>query len=222
MKKTIGILMCAVIILTSVITLSACKKSDAQKIIGSWHGQIDMSKALIAEMGSNESMGGSLDLSSLKDLFVTVHFEFGKDGDFKISIDEKSFDEFFVKMKSQMNSIFEAYIRKTAEDSGIDLETVLTFMGISSVDELVDSTYNDEMKKEMLDDAKSEGKYKIEDGKLFTAETEKDFKDTEYVKYEFISAQELRFNEAVSEDEEDSAFSEMMMPLTLKKEAAKG
>ena len=181
-----------------------------------------MSKALIAEMGSNESMGGSLDFSSLKDLFVTVHFEFGKDGDFKISIDEKSFDEFFVKMKSQMNSIFEAYIRKTAEDSGIDLETVLTFMGVSSVDELVDSTYNDEMKKAMLDDAKSEGKYKIEDGKLFTAETEKDFKDTEYVKYEFISAQELRFNEAVSEDEEDSAFSEMMMPLTLKKEAAKG
>lgn len=215
MKKTISVILCAVIFITAALTLAGCKKSDAKKIIGKWAGSIDIAGFMNEEFEGMKEMGISLE-EELKELPVAIEFEFNKDGTYKVKFDEKSFDEFFGKLKDSMKKVFESSFKEAAKEAGITLEQFMEFSG-TSLDELVEQSFSDEVKKEMKDDGSSEGKYKLENGKLFmTDEKDGEFKEDEYVNYAFIGDDLLNLKEAVGGDKDD--VNRFMFPVNLDKQ----
>ena len=221
MKKATGIILCAVIIIASVVSLMSCgAKSDADKIIGKWAAKVDMTELMKEEFKSLEEQGIKMNENDIKDLSVIMVLEFNKDGTYTYSLDEASFDEFFAKFKTTMKSVFETSLKSAAEAAGFSLEDYLSLLGMS-LDDLVESSFSDEMKAEMKKEASGEnnkGKYKVDNGKLFTVKEDEEFKDDEYTKYEFVNDKQLKFTDVADADSDESAiFAKKMLPLTFDK-----
>ena len=220
MKKVTGIILCAVIIIVSVISLMSCgAKSDAEKIVGKWTGTVDLSEMMKQELNDSSSELFSLDTSALDGLTLEFIYEFTKEGTYTLSVDDASFDAFFQKIKVWAKSAFETMFKSSAEENGVDLTTLLTMMGVSSIDEFVEQTYSDETKaslrKQMADDENAKGKYKVDGGKLFMSKSGEEFKDSEYIKYEFVNNSQLKLTEAVGISDENTAISINVLPITL-------
>ena len=201
MKKTVSMLIAAVIILASALSFASC--GGGEGIVGKWVSPIDFSKAMEA---ASESSGGLLDglfdTSSIAGETVDMIVEFESDGTYNATMDMD-------QLKGIMKSVFEDMFSSIAEASGMSLDDMLKAQGYDSLDALIDK----QMEESGEDQYKSSGKYTFENGEL-------DINGT-VVKAE-LAGDTLTFTEVVSAANEDSeSFSFLqneLLPLVFKRD----
>lgn len=188
----------------SCLALTACSKSDAEKIIGTWETPVDMSKVLLATASESEQ---EIMKNYYSNMELVLSFKF-KDNKVMMSFTDESFDSF-------KSSYKEATTKMLTDQFGDSLTPSMEAMGYESVDAYVDEMIGEAFE---LDTMKSEasfaGFFEIADGKLYMYENANAKNENEFFKYEFVSDSELKFTEVNMEFEAAEIFK---MPMTLKK-----
>lgn len=180
--KKFGALLLA---LTVILSLCACgAKEPESELYGSWSYSLDLAAMIDKELEAQ--LGESLPVDA--DLEVPVVFTFGEDKTFSLELDRSDLKtSFSVYLDALKDSVVEMMYQQ-AEEMGMTREdfdaafqetydsTVAEYCG-----ELMDSLLDDSV----LDDLASEdhGVYRVEDGKLFVAETQEDLADDVYFTY---------------------------------------
>ena len=203
MKKTA--LFLAVVMVIALVFTACAEKPDNKKIIGSWNASVDMTDKL------NESTAsfGDITVESFK---FDLTFTFNEDGTFALAIDEESFKESFSAIKPTLVSALESSMEAMAEAFGVTVEDLLEGQ---SVEDIINEAFSSKTFGEALT---KDGKYKIEEGKLYVADKDAaEIGESVYFTYEFKGSDELTLNSYVGADEDDQLNQMLVFPLTLKK-----
>lgn len=200
MKKLSKILLVLVLCI-ACFSLTACSKSDEKKLVGTWETVVDATQI----MGGSESDSESMEKYYPNGLQFTFAFSFDDSKNVALSITDASLNEFKNTIVSGLKAQFIDMLGDSAEE-------FVTSMGYESLDAYVEETAKefdiDEIKKQVEKTYKFEAK----DGKLFIYENQKD--DNDYVTYEFVSDNELKFTEFKTNLVENVPFE---LPMSLKK-----
>ncbi len=191
MKKFLALALAVVMLLC----FAGCAKdrvapvavSDAEKIVGSWTCEVDLTEYMNANMGDIGLEGFEMDAVPL---YIYLNFDFDKDGTCALYLDEdKTIDSMTKYIDALMDSLVE-YMYDMMEDEGMSREEVDQLFGMS-LSEYFDQQMAEQLTPEILaesfeDVENAEGFYKLDNGKLYVADTEEELKETEdYVTYSF-------------------------------------
>ncbi len=228
MKKLLAIALAIMTLISACVFFGCDEEPEAPKpeevFIGSWEFDIDMTEMMDEQMGSDPTMGKYFDF---KDLSFTLNVEYKNDGTYSAKIDETSIDAFITSvtaaMKSGMTKYFEDMIAQTPEMEGMTVDQVLAALG-TDLDTLITSTVTKESLMESFGETNTSGVYKIEENKLYMAETTEEIND-EYVTFDIINNDEIKITELVElvpaetgEDDVDASFFEdALFPLIFKR-----
>jgi hypothetical protein len=160
--KKIAIVVAALIMFAALFTGCADNRPDSEKIIGTWTGEMDMTKMM------NDSFGTMLGRDFKVDSFkFSMSMTFRKDGTCVQEVDKESVQDAFERIKTPLKEA---------------LQELASVIG-RNVDELLDSMFSVD---EMADNFNNTVKYKIEDGKLYFSNTGEDEINSEtYTTYKF-------------------------------------
>lgn len=212
--KSMKKLLCVVLSLVLALSMIGCGGSDAEKIIGTWEGEMDAAELLNAGMDTgDESMSEYIHADSFP---VVWQFTFNEDGTCRLAIEEESFKESFNAYLETFKAGLTKYLEDMLAEMGMEMsvDELLTQMG-GSLDDLVAETLNDEMIEEAMGDMVSEGKYKVEDGKLFLSDSlDEEINENVYVTYE-LDGKNLTLLESFGEALE--GLEDMIFPMELEK-----
>ena len=212
MKKFLSIAL-SIVMLASMLLLSGC---GSQAIVGKWEGEMDMTDALTEEILASDE--GMAEYFEFKDFKVDVIYEINSDGTYSYEMTEESLKEAMNAVVDAMKEGMPAYLEAMASEMGMTFDDLLPLMEVSSVDEMIDTMFTDEMMEEMLsdmDDLSGEGKYKAEDGKFYTSDDlDSDVSEDEYMSYE-LDGKTLTFTEYVGDEEETAELGTLILPLVL-------
>lgn len=206
MKKKLSGMMCLLIVFVLAFTFFGCdeKKDNGDdkdgkvSVVGTWEGTVDMTdmmKMILDGMGANIKIEpGSCKVKSV--------YVFNEDGTYSNTPDVND-------IRNVYKTTMTPFIESTAKDAGITVEALLEQMQMDSIDAFIDSLM------EATGDLKEEGKYLIEDNKLYTSSDVKEDVDKDTYEVIKITKTELTFEKLfVSGKEEDA---EGMYPMTFKK-----
>lgn len=213
MKKTVAIILCISMLCATMAMLSGCGKEES-KFIGSWKADINMAAALNEGFAEAPEMAEYLKVDKF---MVVMNFTFNEDGTYSCSMDKDSLMTALEGLKDPLAEGMTAYFKAMFDSEGLDtsVDESLGSLGIdmdSMMDQVLSSVDLDSMEDEM----KTEGKYKVKDGKLFTTDSlSSEIDKNKYDVYEF-DGEDLKLLEAVGADEDEELMAEMY-PLTLKK-----
>lgn len=171
---------------------SSAAASDAEKIVGSWTCTLDFSNYMEEYLGEADIEG--LDLSGIS-FCIYMNFDFEADGTCTLYVDEDKTIESITKYIDSLTDPLVEYIYVTYENElgysrdEID-ELIETYYGMTvkeMVEEEMANSVNPETLSEPFEDIEtSEGYYKLDNGKLYIADTEEELEETEdYVTYSF-------------------------------------
>ena len=176
--------------LLMILALSACggKKNE---LLGTWTAEADMAPIMVREVDDNVDLGDQgIDIKSYGDYLGTlplrITLELHKDGTYAQRVEESSVEDMKAKVTSATiayyHDIFRLAIVAGLREAGIDAdlssdEAIEGILGMS-MDEALESTLGSDMESyvqsvmgstwdDLADNLKEEGKYKVEDGKLF-------------------------------------------------------
>ena len=203
MKKKLSVLLSLILVFAMTFTLFGCgedndsdddESGSKSGIVGTWEGDIDMTSFL-----NNMLSGSGITLNDFK---FTMIFEFKIDGTYKCSADPESLKNAAVGMFEDM-----------ASAAGMTLDQLLAASGVSSIDELIESSFSTD---DITEGITSEGKYKLEGDKLYYSEdADSEISEDEYDTIK-LSKNTLEFvsHTGDSADEETIA---AFYPLTFKR-----
>ena len=147
-------------------TTTTAPRSEAEMIVGSWAGEMDateMFNSMLSMMAGE--MGDYFKLD--KKVYLTVTQEFKADGTQKSGVDSDSVDKFIDDVLAAMKEGMLAYFEDLIEGQGLDM-TVEELLDMQGVD--MDAVLEQARENMPMDGfGASEGKYRIEDGKLYTS-----------------------------------------------------
>lgn len=221
MKKIVSL---ALVLMMVVAMFAGCaasetpettaKKTDQELLVGTWKGEMDMIEAIMEEAG--EALAG-LELDEFK---VTAVFTFNEDGTYTMSLDEASVEAAFDGMIDSLEGIMKEMMEGMAQEAGMSLDDLLAVSGMTMEDlmAVVKETLEEEdLVGEMVKEAKTDGKYKAENGKLFTTtEADAEFDEEVYDTYN-LDGDVLTLTNTFGADEADMLRS--VYPIILKKAA---
>lgn len=190
MKKALHKLTLAVLIAAFILTLTGCGSDDTLKknITGSWTCRgIDVTDSIMEgmreEAGSDAEAEESISNMNVGVLTVDYLLDIREDGTFVLSIDPSSAgklaDQLSAAVADAMYTYIEAELEKLANESGMTLDTLMSVLGCSSMDEVIESSlggqsleeYCDEVFAEseiqdILAEATESGTYSVKSGKI--------------------------------------------------------
>ncbi len=175
--------------------------------VGDWAADMDITEAL----GEMLDMLGAEGLESSK-LVVPVNFSFGQDGSYKVEVNK---DDFLPVMKDWMGDMLEKILK--AQGIEMSLEEYLETSGMT-LDDILEEAFTDESIDEMTGEMNSTGKYKVEEGKLYMSlDGDDEISTDEYIVFEAVSNDEIKFVNAVSGEAEAEELGQMIFPIILKR-----
>lgn len=215
-KKLLSVLLAALLMLT----LTACGKSDAEKIVGSWVCELDMTDIY------NDSVYDP-DIDVTVDSFVVnMVFTFNADGTYTSGMDEASYRAAMTAALETARAGLEGYmndaLQQVADEYALSTDEVLAQLGCANMDVfytmMLGTTldcYVSETLEASVTDAvyasRTSGTYEVKDGVLYSVSNGVEGSEA----YEFIDNNTLQFSatEATNADELLSEF----YPLVLKR-----
>ena len=158
MKKITAFLLALVM----ALSLAACgSKDDSKQLVGTWQCALDLTEKMDEEMAAN--LGTEYTSEVPVSLYLTTVFN--EDGTFSMSPDLDATTESLNAYIQALKPALVELLYKEAEDRGMtrdEFDSVLALFDVST----------------LLSDVESEldsGKYKLEDGRLYLAETDGSF-----------------------------------------------
>lgn len=151
MKRVLILLLSAVL---CVSLFAGCAPAEIDEaLVGTWNMQLDMAKPLVDSLKQNkmDALLDKLDLSSTK---IDISFTFRQDATYAADVDVGAIEKLSKATAQAVAAMPE--LEKQLKDKGLD---------ISGVTKLLTTLFPE--KKEGDKKATVEGKYKVEDGKLF-------------------------------------------------------
>ena len=185
---------------------------DETSIYGTWKTSLDLSEMM------NQLYAALLEgitLPAITGLTFEFDFEFNENGTFKCEVSEDSAKAAMENAKPSLVAFFEALYTAMAEQMDMTLEEALAAEGIESIDALIEQQFNT---ADMAEGFTSEGKFLIEDNKLYTEVDENgEIDKTQYTVFTLENGK-LTFTEVVGGDEEDSNMFSDFLPLVFEKQ----
>ena len=204
--------MTIVLVMTTVV---ACIKDDKKSktkrretVEGTWEAEIEIGEYLTEMLTSDESFAELADFFELKNCTLVYEMEINDDGTYKLSVDKNSAkdaaDDIRKAFKQCMEDYFKDYIE--GQNSSMTVDELLEESGIS-MDDLLDAYMGEDNENyvKLFEEMATEGYWKVEDDKFYTAETEDDFDEDEYDEFE-LDGDSLTFTDGSGEDAEEMQF----------------
>lgn len=197
-------------------TTAAPALTDQEKLVGTWKGDMDLTKAMQDELG--EGVEG-FELDEFK---VTVVFEFTKEGTYTMSLDEASVQKAMEGLIAGMEGFMKTMMEEMAKEAGMTLEDLLAASGMTMEDMMkmvTEELEGQDLVGEMVKEAKKEGKYQAKDGKLHLSEDkDEDIEEDVYDTYT-LEGDVLTLTATYGADEEETDMMKSVYPIILKKAA---
>lgn len=200
--------------------------AESAKFVGKWATDFDFTEFFNEIMDA--SLGEMTGYFNFDDITISYIVEFFADGTYQTQADKDSIDELMLGIKNAMKAGLTSYINDMASQSGYPSGDALcqAEFGMSLEEYVNESAEGMDLSNSFpIDDTKTSGRYKAEDGKLYLAEGPNDFSSTNYTPYEFIN--DYTFQMSIPEnadmgdiDEETEDLYEMiigMFPLVFNK-----
>ncbi len=172
MKKKLFSVLCVILTLSLVLSLTACGGGDKQKLIGTWKCEKDLASVINDEFAADEEVASILNIDEFK---LVVYLEFHEDNTFAMWVDADSVDDAMDKMIADVTDDIIAYMEdQMKEQTGQDLsiDDILSLAGLT-MDELLEQMFPEEaleeLKNEVVSSMSQEGKFKAENGKLYSS-----------------------------------------------------
>lgn len=163
--------------LVMALSLAACgSKDDSKQLVGTWQCALDLTEKMDEEMAAN--LGTEYTSEVPVSLYLTTVFN--EDGTFSMSPDLDATTESLNAYIQALKPALVELLYKEAEDRGMtrdEFDSALADSGLT-VESQVDSVLALFDVSTLLSDVESEldsGKYKLEDGRLYLAETDGSF-----------------------------------------------
>ena len=208
-----GVVVLAIVLLVVAVYVST---ADERALVGEWKATVDMTDYLQEKLNSIPEFGTYIEVT---DFSFDVTYKFNDDFTYSRTVDEDSLDRAIENIKGDMKNAIYAYAEEVIRQNGLNIspETMFALSG-TSVDEIVEESYNEELIAEMKEDLFSEGNFEAEDGNLFTSDGVDYMPDPNtYEAYELTDNQLVLTNATGPDlDEEDLA----AYPMTFEKVAA--
>ena len=173
MKKITALLLALVM----ALSLAACgSKDDSKQLVGAWQCALDLTEKMDEEMAAN--LGTEYTSEVPVSLYLTTVFN--EDGTFSMSPELDATTESLNAYIQALKPALVELLYKEAEDRGMtrdEFDSALADSGLT-VESQVDSVLALFDVSTLLSDVESEldsGKYKLEDGRLYLAETDGSF-----------------------------------------------
>ena len=216
-KKLLSVLLAAVLMLA----LAACGgKSDAEKIVGTWVCELDMTDIY------NESVYDTEIDMTVDSLVVDMVFTFNADGTYTSGMDEDSYRAAMTAAletgKESLKGYMDETVQQLAAGYGLTIDEVISQLGCADMDEfytmMLGTSLDDYIAEtleasvtEAVNASRTSGTYEAKDGVLYSVSNGEEGSEA----YEFIDDNTLQFSatEATDNDELLSQF----YPLTLKR-----
>ena len=230
MKQFIRIFISLVLVLALTLSFAACtaeetrdseetdesktveteeKKEDS--IVGSWKTTIDMTEAVNeAISGEDEDVAKYI---QIKEFTATVTYVLNEDGTYEIKVDKEAAEKTAKKMMEDITEGMKKLLEDTLASANIEmtLDEYLQTLG-TSLEEVVDEAYGETDFTEIFDGFNDKGIYKLEGNKLFSAEKDASFTETEYEIFE-LNGDKLTLKELVGAPEEETEMAKLIYPL---------
>ena len=218
MKRIVSLALVLVMVaaLFAGCAASEPKVSDQEALVGTWKGEMDLTKAL------KEEIGDELEGFEMDEFKVTVVFKFAQDGTYTKELDEASVETAFEGLIAGMEGFMKTLLEAQAQEAGMSLDEMLAAAGMTMEDmmSLVTAAFEEQdLTGELLEDAKTEGKYKAEAGKLYmTDEKDEEINEDIYDTYT-LEGDVLTLTATFGGNEEDNDMMKSVYPIVLKKAA---
>lgn len=190
MKHGLRKVVTALLIAAFVLTLAGCGSDDTLKknITGSWICRgIDMTDSILSEMRAAVSDDPEAEalFSNLNTGTLTIDYilDLREDGTFVLTVDQSSADRLVEQLSTAISDALYAYLEDTivklAEENGMTLEALMSALGCSSMDEVIEKSMDGLTMKEYVDQMFAEediqsvfeegtesGTYSVKSGKI--------------------------------------------------------
>lgn len=213
MKKIIALLLCVLMVCG---LFAGCSKgaTDEEKIVGSWTAKVDIAKAMNAIFEVQDP--DMAETMALKDVVVTIVWEFTEDGEYSMKVDKKASADAMDDLVAQIETGMPKYLEKTL---GMSIEEFEELSGMK-IEDLIAEAFGDDpagMLMESFEDL--EGQYKLDDGKLYISDDpDNEPGKDDYYTYEFKGDDEMTLDVGKFEDEDKQEMEELMFPMELEKD----
>lgn len=203
--------------LVMMLSLAACGQTDADKLVGTWTSDLDMSSVtneMLAAMGE-----GAEEYFTFENFTVTLVMTFNEDGTYSTTVDEASVeaavDSLMATVEDGMVKMLEAQIAEAGLNMTVD--EMLAVSGMT-MEDLMASVDTSALVTEMTEGSASEGKFKAEDGKLYmSAGLDYEVDEAVYDTYELDGTTLTLTGHVGAETDEEQLVADEMYPVTLTK-----
>lgn len=165
--KKISAVLSIVLVLSMLLCLTGCS-SDADKLVGTWECELDLSEQLNDELASDPEVA---EFVEIKDFTMVIIMEFEDDGTYSMSVDEDALGETFESLKVDVAEGMAAYLENMAlEEMGVEMtaDEIMELAGMN-MDDLINSVFTEEMLDELVSGMEQEGNFEAKNGKLYTS-----------------------------------------------------
>ena len=196
--KKIALMLAVLMLASFVFVACADNRPDSEKIVESWTGELDFT----------DYFKGQFQLDKIDPIKVAITMTFKADNTYTVEADKEGMKKVMESLKPALREIVKGIAGEAIDEA--------------SLDQTIDSMFNSD---EMTDNFKTEGKYKIEEGKLVDGKredgklymtqdtTEQITAETEYMSYKF---EDNKLVFTGSSDPEASSFGKVF-PITFNK-----
>ena len=210
MKRIVSL---ALVLVMVAMLFAGCGKTDQEKLVGVWQGEMDLTEAL------REALSETVEDMEIEKVAVTLLFTFTEEGSYTMKLDEESVKTAMDGLMETLETALKTSLESESEAMGMTADQALAALGMT-MDEFVDAMIGmfEEMDLagELTKNFKTQGKHLAEEGKLYMSNSvDTDPDKSEYFSYT-LEGDVLTLTERVGGEasEEDM---EMVFPVILKK-----
>lgn len=222
MKRSILKTLCIVMMFAVLLTMGGCA-SDEERIIGTWKAEVDCKdwfmESFMEGSDSDEETKKIAEYIKIDSFKMTLVMTFNEDGTYSMGADPETVIKAMEGIKEDVRQGMENYLSDMFEEllgepvTGDDLKEFL--------DPMMEEAFGEKAMNELVDEVgeTAEGRYKIEDGKIYISEDKDTEPDRDYDTYK-LSGDKLTLLECFCEHDDEQAedWNAKLYPLEFRKE----
>lgn len=212
--KRIGVF--ALVLALMVLAFTGCGKTEQEKLVGTWEGQLDLTNVILGEVP--ESME-DLDVGAF---VVTVVFTFTEEGVYTMQLDETSMAQAVADFVSKLEAYVKGKLQASAEEKGLTAQQVLEMLGMTPEEftqQLLGKVDVQALADKVLAQAAARGQFIAKDGKLHLSESADTVPNEEIYNTYTLEGDVLTITAATGGSETDTNLLKLVYPIILKKAA---
>lgn len=199
MKRNLTKIISVMLVLVMAVGLSGCA-NEKSAVLGTWKANVNL--ADYVNQGMAQEDASAAEYLSVDSFYLTMVLTLREDNTYTVSLDESTVDTAMEQFKQDIRGGMEQYLVDMMAESGIEatIDEIMEAAG-TSMEELLEQAFTDEMVHQIVDEARSEGKFKVKSGKLYlSAGLDYEVDDNVYDNYK-VDGNTLTLLDYVGEDD---------------------